>query len=93
MSVCIAGSTGSGKTTIMAWLLSNVPNNRRLITLEEGSREFDLVKRAAQGNILNYVVHLLTRPSENPALNINQDFLLELSLIHIYNSKMMTTGM
>ena len=31
VSVCIAGSTGSGKTTIMAWLLSNVPNNRRLI--------------------------------------------------------------
>ena len=26
MSVCIAGSTGSGKTTIMAWLLSTVPN-------------------------------------------------------------------
>ena len=34
-------------------------------------------KRDAQGNILNSVVHLLTRPSENPALNINQDFLLE----------------
>lgn len=76
VSVCIAGSTGSGKTTIMAWLLSNVPNNRRLITIEEGSREFDLIKRDAQGNILNSVVHLLTRPSENPALNINQDFLL-----------------
>lgn len=77
VSVCIAGSTSSGKTTIMAWLLSNVPNNRRLITIEEGSREFDLIKRDAQGNILNSVVHLLTRPSENPALNINQDFLLE----------------
>ena len=73
VSVCIAGSTGSGKTTIMAWLLSNVPNNRRLITIEEGSREFDLIKRDAQGNILNSVVHLLTRPSENPALNINPD--------------------
>lgn len=77
VSVCIAGATGSGKTTIMAWLLSNVPNNRRLITIEEGSREFDLVKRDENGNILNSVVHLLTRPSENPALNINQDFLLE----------------
>ena len=51
---------GSGKTTIMAWLLSNVPNNRRLITIEEGSREFDLVKRDEDGNILNSVVHLLT---------------------------------
>jgi pilus assembly protein CpaF len=77
VSVCIAGSTGSGKTTIMAWLLSQVPNNRRLITIEEGSREFDLVKRDAEGNILNSVIHLLTRPHENPAMNINQDFLLE----------------
>lgn len=77
VSVCIAGSTGSGKTTVMAWLLSNVPNNRRLITIEEGSREFDLVKRDADGNILNSVVHLLTRPHENASMNINQDFLLE----------------
>ena len=77
VSVCIAGATGSGKTTIMAWLLSQVPDNRRLITIEEGSREFDLVKRDEKGNILNSVVHLLTRPSENPSLNINQDFLLE----------------
>ena len=77
VSVCIAGSTGSGKTTVMAWLLSQVPGNRRLITIEEGSREFDLVKRDAEGNILNSVIHLLTRPHENPAMNINQDFLLE----------------
>lgn len=77
VSVCIAGSTGSGKTTVMAWLLSQVPNNRRLITIEEGSREFNLVKRDKDGNILNSVVHLLTRPHENPSMNINQDFLLE----------------
>jgi len=77
VSVCIAGSTGSGKTTVMAWLLSMVPNNRRLITIEEGSREFDLVKRDKDGNILNSVVHLLTRPHENASMNINQDFLLE----------------
>ena len=77
VSVCIAGSTGSGKTTIMAWLLSQVPNNRRLNTIEEGSREFDLVRRDENGRIANSVVHLLTRPHENPALNINQDFLLE----------------
>lgn len=77
VSVCIAGSTGSGKTTIMAWLLSNVPDNRRLITIEEGSREFNLVKRDKDGNILNSVVHLLTRPHENPSMDIDQDFLLE----------------
>ena len=77
VSVCIAGSTGSGKTTVMSWLLSMVPDNRRLITIEEGSREFDLIKRDADGNALNSVVHLLTRPHENPALDIDQDVLLE----------------
>ena len=77
VSVCIAGSTGSGKTTIMSWLLSMVPENRRLITIEEGSREFDLIKRDAEGHAINSVVHLLTRPHESPALNIDQDFLLE----------------
>lgn len=77
VSVCIAGATGSGKTTLMAWLLSTVPDHYRLITIEDGSREFNLVKRDADGNIQNSVVHLLTRPSENPVMNIDQDFLLE----------------
>lgn len=77
VSVCIAGSTGSGKTTVMSWLLSMVPDNRRLITIEEGSREFDLIKRDANGRAVNSVVHLLTRPHENPSLDIDQDLLLE----------------
>lgn len=77
VSVCIAGSTGSGKTTVMSWLLSMVPDNRRLITIEEGSREFDLIKRDENGHAINSVVHLLTRPHENPSLDIDQDLLLE----------------
>lgn len=77
VSVCIAGSTGSGKTTVMAWLLSKVPDNRRLITVEEGSREFNLVRRGKNGEIANSVVHLLTRPHENPSMDIDQSFLLE----------------
>ena len=54
-----------------------IPDNRRLITIEEGSREFDLIKRDTQGRAVNSVVHLLTRPHENPSLNIDQDLLLE----------------
>ena len=77
VSVCIAGSTGSGKTTVMSWLLSMVPDNRRLITIEEGSREFDLIKRDENGHATNSVVHLLTRPHETPSLDIDQDLLLE----------------
>ena len=80
-SVCIAGATGSGKTTIMGWLLSNVPDNRRLVTIEDGSREFNLVKKDAKGNTVNSVVHLLTRHTESDNVqDISQDDLLEYTL-------------
>lgn len=77
VSICIAGATRSGKSTFMSWLLGKVPDDRRLLTVEEGSREFLLIKRGQDGEILNSVGQLLTRPSENPALNIDQAFLLE----------------
>ena len=35
--------------------LSMVPDNRRLITIEEGSREFDLIKRDESGHATNSV--------------------------------------
>ena len=34
--ITVWGSPGSGKTTIMAWLVSQVPMNRLIITIEEG---------------------------------------------------------
>lgn len=80
VSVCFAGATGSGKTTLMAWLLGCVPNNYRLITIEEGSRELNCVKKDENGNVLNSVVHLLTRPHTNPVMDIDQDTLLERTL-------------
>lgn len=80
VSVCFAGATSSGKTTLMAWLLGCIPNNYRLITIEEGSRELNCVKRDEHGNAINSVVHLLTRPHTDPAMNIDQDLLLERTL-------------
>lgn len=80
VSVCFAGATSSGKTTLMAWLLSCIPDNRRLITIEEGSRELNCVKRDENGNVINSVVHLLTRPHSDPVMNIDQDILLERTL-------------
>lgn len=44
ISVCIAGNTGSGKTTTANWLLSTIPNEKRIYTIEQGSREFNLIK-------------------------------------------------
>lgn len=77
VSVCFAGATGSGKTTLMAWLLSNVPNNNRLITIEEGSRELNCIKKDEGGRTINSVTHLLARPHPNPIMNIDQELLLE----------------
>lgn len=77
VSICLAGATGSGKTGTAGYLLSTVPNDTRLLTVEEGSREFDLLRRGEDGRVVNDVVHLLTRPSENEKQNIDQDYLLE----------------
>jgi len=80
LSMCVTGATGSGKTTVMAWLLSTVPDHMRLFTIENGCREFDLVREDGEGNVLNNVVHTVTRYSEDPKQNIDQEKLLEYAL-------------
>ncbi len=77
VSLCFTGATGSGKTTLLAWVLSAVPYHKRLITLEQGTREFDCTVRDENGNALNNVVHLGTRYSDDPKQNITQIKLLE----------------
>lgn len=80
LSMCVTGATGSGKTTLMAWLLSTIPDNMRLFTIENGCREFDLVKEDENGNVVNNVVHTVTRNSEDPKQDITQEKLLEYAL-------------
>jgi pilus assembly protein CpaF len=80
LSMCVTGATGSGKTTIMAWLLSTIPDNMRLFTIENGCREFDLVREDENGNVINNVVHTVTRYSDDPKQNIDQEKLLEYAL-------------
>jgi pilus assembly protein CpaF len=52
----------------------------RLFTIENGCREFDLVKEDEDGNVINNVVHTVTRYSEDPKQNIDQEKLLEYAL-------------
>lgn len=80
VSMCVTGATGSGKTTLMAWILSTIPNDKRVITIENGCREFDLVKTDENGNVINNVVHLTTKESDDPKQNIDQEKLLEFTL-------------
>ncbi len=79
VSTCVAGATNSGKTTVAGWLLNTIPNNKRIFTIENGSRELALVKEC-DGKIVNSVIHTLTRPSENEQQNIEQEMLLDLAL-------------
>lgn len=74
VSVCVAGATGSGKTTVAGWLLTTIPDNKRIFTIENGSRELDLV-REKDGRVCNSVIHTITRESENAKQNIDQDIL------------------
>ena len=61
------------------WLLSTIPDNKRVFTIENGSRELDLV-RQKDGKVCNSVIRTLTRESENAKQNIDQDMLLNMAL-------------
>lgn len=80
VSMCITGATSSGKTTLMSWILSQVPYHKRIVTIEQGCREFDLTVNDESGNVLNNVVHLVTRTSDDPRQNIDLIKLLETTL-------------
>lgn len=79
ISVCIAGATSSGKTTVLGWLLTTIPDNRRIYTIENGSRELDLT-RFQNGKVANSVIHTLTRDSEIENQRIDQIKLLDMAL-------------
>ena len=80
LSMCVTGSTGSGKTTLMSWILSTIPDDKRVFTIENGCREFDLVREDENGIVTNNVVHTVTRYSEDKRQNIDQEKLLEFAL-------------
>lgn len=80
ISICIAGNTGSGKTSTAGWLLSTIPDNKRIYTIEEGSREFDLIRRNADGSVRNSVIHTITKTTVDGLNDVTQEDLLDFSL-------------
>ena len=80
VSLVVAGRTSSGKTTLLNALLTSIPDEKRIYTIESGARELSLVKRNHFGEIQNNVVHTLSRPSENSAFNISQEHLVVAAL-------------
>ena len=79
ISVCVAGATSSGKTTVLGWLLTTIPYNKRIYTIENGSRELDLT-RVEEGKVVNSVIHTITRDSENEKQRVDQIMLLDMAL-------------
>ncbi|MDD3229238.1 MAG: CpaF/VirB11 family protein [Oscillospiraceae bacterium] len=79
ISVCVAGATSSGKTTVAGWILTTIPDNKRIYTIENGSRELALV-REKDGRVTNSVIHTLTRDSDNDRQRIDQTNLLDYAL-------------
>jgi len=82
VSMCLAGPTGAGKTTLMSYILSAVANNKRnrLFTIEVGNREFDLVMRNQQGQVINSVISTVTKESNDPKQVVTAQMLLEQAL-------------
>jgi pilus assembly protein CpaF len=76
----VAGATSSGKTTLLNAIMTSIPDNKRVFTIESGSRELSLVRRGEDGHIVNNAVHTLSRPSDNPAYDITQEDLVVASL-------------
>ena len=79
ISVCVAGATSSGKTTLLGWLLTTIPDHKRIYSIENGSRELALVRRR-EGKVVNSVIHTLTRDSENERQRVDQTALLDMAL-------------
>jgi pilus assembly protein CpaF len=79
ISVCVAGATSSGKTTVVGWILTTVPDSKRIYTIESGSRELALV-REKNGRVINSVIHTLTRDSDNDRQRVDQISLLDMAL-------------
>lgn len=78
VSMCIAGATDSGKSTLMGWVIKQLPDNKRILTIEEGTRDFFCVKRdPATGKVLNNVVHFSARRSSDKEQDITQAKLVE----------------
>lgn len=81
ISTMIAGETDSGKTTLMSIIMKEaVPYLKKLITIENGTREFDLIQRNKLDQIINSVLHLVTRESFDHCQEVLQQALIEFAM-------------
>ena len=76
VSLAIAGSTGSGKTTDLSYLIECLDVKKRVYTIED-TRELNIAKLNEKGIMENRVVQTVTKDGVNP---VTMDDLLKKSL-------------
>lgn len=76
VSLAIAGSTGSGKTTDLSYLIECLDAQKRVYTIED-TRELNIAKVNSKGIMENRVVQTVTKDGVNP---ITMDDLLKEAL-------------
>ena len=80
VSVSVAGKTGSGKTTLITYLLNSLDEKLRIVTIEE-TREILIVNPLDEnGQKTKSVVTLCTRSSDDPRLNVDMQDLVRSTL-------------
>lgn len=80
VSIAISGGTSTGKTTFLSALLREVEHGKRIVIIEEATREINIIERDENGNIVNSVVSLTTRPHHDPAYSVTASKLIERAL-------------
>ena len=86
VSVLFGGATSSGKSSDMASFLEVVLKNGQLrcFTIEENTRELDLIIRDNMNNKISRVIHTKTRyanvNNSSNTLNVDQDLLVKTAL-------------
>lgn len=70
VSIGVAGNTGSGKTTDIAYLCSMLSNEKRIYTIED-TRELNLERKDKNGRYLTRIMHTKTRYSDDPDRNVD----------------------
>lgn len=76
VSLAIAGSTGSGKTTDLSYLIECLDAQKRVYTIED-TRELNIAKVNSKGIMENRVVQTVTKDGVNP---VTMDDLLKEAL-------------
>ena len=80
VSIALAGATGSGKTSDIAYLLSKISKDKRIYTIEETRELTDIIKTDESGHVVNRVIHTRTRTSDDDKYTVDTNTLLKRSL-------------